>query len=403
MRVSSQFAPGIVTLAPQTATVGLFPDAHKSAFSPKAALEYRVTPDFTMRGSHARAYRFPTVTELFQSLTGPNSVIVNNPNLQAEICHCYDLTGDYRWVDAFGGAVGLFNPRISLFLDERQNAIVSQRSLDPFGVQTTQNSNIDRARFRGVEVAAVAKDILTPGLDFQGGVTFTDSKIISNLSSRDFVGNTAFLNTTPPELLARLTRILGGNIGDTVPAVLYAGRQFPRVPRIRIRAVGTYSPTPDLSFSLGVRYSSGAFTSLANSDFNHNNYGNVDSEIIVFDAKARYRVMPNWWLSAGVNNIGRWKAYVNPNPYPQRTFFLGLNYDLGGPEERGPSVAGLGGGAGRRRARPRIGDAGQTSERKMLKTRLHPPRRVTMSRRAATVRENIPTQTACRDGGLRQE
>jgi len=322
--VTSQFAPGIVTLGPAVARTAMFPKSFKDSFSPKAALEYKMTPEFTLRGSMGRAYRFPTVNELFQSLSTPNSVTINNPNLQPEICTCYDLTGEYRWVDAFGGSVGLFVPRISLFLDERWNAIVSQRAIDALGRQVTQNANLDRARFRGVEAAAEVKDILVKGLDFSGGVTFTDSKIISNLSSGDFRGNFASVAT-------------GGSIAAAVPAVFYAGSQFPRIPRIRIRAVGTYSPTPDLSFSIGARYSSAAYVSLANTDWNHNNYGNVDSEIIVFDTKLRYKVAPNWTFSAGVNNLGRWKAYVNPNPYPQRTFFLSLNYDLGGPESGGAS------------------------------------------------------------------
>jgi iron complex outermembrane receptor protein len=228
--------------------------------------------------------------------------------LQPEICTCYDLTGEYRKIDAFGGAIGLFNPRISLFLDDRWNAIASQTTLSIFGTQVSQNANLDKVRFRGIEAAAHMKDILVPGLDFEGGLTFTDAKIQSNLSSRN------------------------------LDSILFAGNQFPRVPRIRFRGVASYSPNPDMSFALGARYSSPAFVTFANTDFNHNNYGNVDSEILVFDMKARYRVEPNWWLSVGVNNIGRWKAYVNPNPYPHRTFFIALNYDFGGPDGSGVTI-----------------------------------------------------------------
>jgi iron complex outermembrane receptor protein len=320
----------IVTLTPQRSKGVMYPDSHKNAFSPKAALEWQVTPEFNLRGSVGRAYRFPTVTELFQAVSNQtNTVVVNNPNLQTEICTCYDLTAQYRWVDAFNGSVGLFVPRISLFLDERWNAIVNQRVVGPFGQGVSLNANIDRARFRGVEVAAEMKDILIRGLDFSGGVTFTDSKILSNLSSYDFTGNPSFLN-----------------FASGVPGVYFAGNQYPRIPRIRIRAVGTYSPTPDLSLSLGVRYSSASYVSLANTDWNHNTYGNSDSEILFFDAKARYRFAPNWTASVGVNNFGNWKAYTNPNPYPQRMFFFSLNYDFGGPESGGATVAGLGGGLG---------------------------------------------------------
>lgn len=307
----------------------MYPDAHKNAFSPKAALEWQATPELNVRGSMGRAYRFATVTELFQAISNQtNTIVVNNPNLEAEICTCYDLTGQYRWVNAFNGSIGLFAPRVSLFLDERWNAIVNQRITGPFGVGVSSQANIDRARFRGIELAADMKDILTPGLDLSGGVTFTDSKILSNLSSFDFTGNPSFLN-----------------FANGVPGIYFAGRQYPRIPRIRIRGVATYSPTPDLSFALGLRYSSAAFVSLANTDWNHNTYGNSDSEILFFDTKVRYKFAPNWTASVGVNNIGNWKAYTNPNPYPQRMFFFSLNYDLGAPEG-GATVAGLGGGVG---------------------------------------------------------
>ncbi|MGD9545598.1 MAG: TonB-dependent receptor [Methylocystis sp.] len=279
-----------ITLTPQGASGVMYPDSHKSAFSPKAALEWQATPELYFRGSMGRAYRFPTVTELFQAITSAtNTVVVNNPNLQTEICTCYDLTARYRWVDAFDGSIGLFMPRISLFLDERWNAIVNQRITGPFGVGVSSNANIDRARFRGIEAAAEMKDILTPGLDFSGGVTFTDSKILSNLSSFDFTGSPSFLN-----------------FANGVPGVFFAGRQYPRIPRIRLRGAATYSPTRDLSVSLGVRYSSAAYVSLANTDWNHNTYGNSDSEILFFDTKVRYKFAPNWTASVGVNNIGNW-------------------------------------------------------------------------------------------------
>ena len=107
--------------------------------------------------------------------------------------------------------------------------------------------------------------------------------------------------------------------------------QYPRIPRIRIRGVVSYAPTEEFSVAAGVRYATGAFVSLNNTDFNHDNYGSVDSEYLVFDAKATYKLTKEWTLNAGVDNIGRWKYYVNPNPYPQRTYFLGLKYDFGGP------------------------------------------------------------------------
>jgi iron complex outermembrane recepter protein len=317
-------AVGIVPVARVASTVGNFPDTYKNAFSPKAALEYQVTPEFAARGSMGRAYRFPTVNELFQSLATTSSVLINNPNLQPEISTSWDLTGEYRKVDAFDGRIGLFNPRVSLFLDDRWNAIVSQSSLGPTGQIISQNTNLDKARFRGVEGAIVMKDILTPGLDYSGSVTFVDAKILSNGNALSFTGGAS------------------GSPFPTAGGILLQGMQYPRVPRIRIRSVLSYSPNKEWSASFGARYASAAFVTLNNVDFNHNNYGSVDSEYLVFDAKVNYKFAPNWTATVGVDNIGRWKYYVNPNPYNQRTFFFGVKYDLGG-QESGVTVAGLGG------------------------------------------------------------
>ncbi len=111
---------------------------------------------------------------------------------------------------------------------------------------------------------------------------------------------------------------------------------------------------------------------MANVDFNHNNYGSVDSEYRVFDAKVNYKVEKDWTLSAGVDNIGRWKYYVNPNPYNQRTFFIGLRYDLGGPEG-GANSCGSRRGSRRRRlgdrgARGQIGDTNRASRTKAARS-----------------------------------
>ncbi len=273
------------------------PESYKGAFEPKGSLEYEVTPDFLMRGSIGRNYRFPTVTELFQAIAGPNSTLVNNPNLQPEVSTAYDLTGEYHWKNAFGGNVALAVPRVSLFQDDRWNFIASETAFVT-GLPVTQQYNIEKVRFRGVEAAVDMKDIYWHGLNFNGSVTFTDSRTL--------------LDYQDP---------------------WYQGMQVPRVPRIRIRAVGSYSPNDEWSFAGGMRYATGSFVALGNTDFNHDTYGTTDSSYLVFDAKVNYKFAPNWTASAGIDNIGRWKYVVNPNPYPERTFFLGVKYDLGGPEK----------------------------------------------------------------------
>ena len=90
-----------------------------------------------------------------------------------------------------------------------------------------------------------------------------------------------------------------------------------------------------------MRFATGSFVSLANTDFSHDTSGSTDSSYLVFDAKVQYKFAPDWTATAGINNIGNNKAVVNPNPYPERTFFLGVKYDIGGPQKQ-ETAAGLG-------------------------------------------------------------
>ncbi len=278
-----------------------FPSASKGAFSPKGALEYEVTPDFLLRGSLDRAYRFPTVAEMFQSISTPNTVTMNNPNLQPESMTYYDLTGEYHWRNAFDGAVGMLTPRVSLFNVDAWDYMYNQSNT--IGTTTlSQTLNIDKVNFHGIEGVLTANNIGWNmgwhGLNGQFSATFTDSKLLSDKLAPWFDGN-----------------------------------QVPRIPRIRLHGSITYSPDDKFSVGATMRFATGSFVSLANTDFSHDSYGSTDSSYLVFDAKAQYKFAPGWTATAGINNIGNNSALVNPNPYPERTYFVGLKYDIGGPRQ----------------------------------------------------------------------
>ena len=303
------------------------PTKSKNGFQPKAALEYQMTKEFNLRGSMGRAYRMPTVAEMFLNSGQTGATTTANPNLQPQVSTAYDLTGVYRKVDAFNGAVGLLQPRVSLFMEDRWNAIFSQSQFQNTGVATSFQSNVGKALFRGVEAELVTKDMLIKGLDYSGSITFTDAHIVSN------------------------NQLLAPYFSGTAPCYpgvcfasgpLLAGNQYPRIPRIRIRSVLTYSPSKELSLAFGTRFATAAFVTLANIDFNHNNYGSSDSAYLFFDAKMNYKFEKNWTATVGIDNIGSHKAYVNPNPYPQRTYFAGIKYDFGGPDDAKISANQLG-------------------------------------------------------------
>ena len=275
-----------------------YPSVYKGAFSPKGAIEYQVTPDFLVRGSIDRAYRFPTVAEMFQAISTPNTVTMNNPNLQPESMTYYDLSAEYHWHNAFDGKVGMITPRLSLFNVDAWDYIYSQSNT--IGATTiSQTLNIGKVNFHGIEGVLSLTDIYWHGLSATTSATFTDSKILSDSLAPWFEGN-----------------------------------QVPRIPRIRLHGTISYAPNDQFSVAATMRFATGSFVSLANTDFSHDTYGSTDSSYLVFDAKVQYKFAPGWTASAGVNNIGNNKALVNPNPYPERTYFLGLKYDFGGPQRQ---------------------------------------------------------------------
>lgn len=293
-------------------TLAIFPKAYKGAFSPKGALEWQVTPEFLLRGSIDRAYRFPTVAEMFQAISTPNTVVFNNPNLQPESMTYYDLSGEYHWRKAFDGAAEMLTPRVSFFNVDAWDYMYTQ-SNTVGATNFSQTININKVHFHGIEGLLTANGLGWHGLDGQFSATFTDSKLLSDKLAPWFQGN-----------------------------------QFPRIPRIRLRGTISYSPNDKFSIGASMRFATGAFVSLANTDFSHDTYGSTDSSYLVFDVKGQYKIASGWTATAGINNIGNNKALVNPNPYPERTFFLGLKYDIGGPRQDvvGVSAANLSGGVG---------------------------------------------------------
>jgi iron complex outermembrane receptor protein len=318
----------------------LYPSTSKSGFQPKAAVEWRPHDRYEARVSMGRAYRFPTVAELFSDVSIPGTITRANPSLQPEISTSWDFTQSFRFVDAFNGAVGLVNPRISVYLDDRWNAIErSQTTIG--GVNISTNGNIGHARFRGIETVLELRDILVKGLGFSGSLTLQKSQVVSGgglcnttyVQTPTYIGNAAGCTTpfTPSPFVFP-------GIVPTAPTFygfMLNGRTFPSIPDIRLRSVITYQPSDKLDMALGTRFNTATFTTVSNQDWNHDVYGSSYSAAILFDAKVNYRFAKDWVASVGVDNIGNYKWYNGPHPYNMRTFYAGVKYDFVADKGRG--------------------------------------------------------------------
>ena len=90
----------------------------KTAFSPKATLEWRPAAAWSVKASFGQAWRFPTVGELYQAVTVGTVLANPNPNLAPERARSEELAIEHR--DAHGTV------RISLFNEIVDGALVSQ-------------------------------------------------------------------------------------------------------------------------------------------------------------------------------------------------------------------------------------------------------------------------------------
>ena len=272
-----------------------YKEVSETKFSPKISLNFEPVPAWGFRAALGQAYRFPTVSEMFQPLqNGAAAYFVQaNPILKPEEVIAAEFTAERRFDN------GLL--RASLFSENKHDALISQTlangSAIPYDTGTCTRvsgcsfiQSVDHIRTRGVELATQWQDVLVHGLDLQGSATFTEAEVLANGAAPATVGN-----------------------------------KPPRIPRNMFKAVATYHQGSNLTYSLAARYSGRQYNALDNSDINPDTFGGA-SKFFVMDAKVNYKFANRFTASLGVDNLNNYKSYVF-HPYPQRTTYVQLKFD----------------------------------------------------------------------------
>ena len=267
------------------------PTIDASKFSPKATLSWEATKDLQVTGSYGAAYRFPTVSELYQTVTVAGVIFTPNPNLRLERAHSFEL--------AFEHAIEKGRRRLSLFQEELADALISQNSTIP-GTNTIGVSvqNIDKIRSRGVELVAQKNDAGIQGLDLFGSATYVDSKILSDPGFRNAAGV--------------LTDV--------------SGKNTPNIPRLKVSATATYRYDDHLSGSVGARYSSRVWATVDNTDINPRTYQGFESFFVV-DTRLNYQFDKKTRASVGIDNVNNSKYFLF-HPFPMRTVSIELKHNF---------------------------------------------------------------------------
>jgi iron complex outermembrane receptor protein len=253
-----------------------YPDASAQHFSPKASLSFDATQDLTFRASVGKAYRFPTVGELFQGQVNGSSIVFNNPNLKAEEAQSKELTAEWAHWN------GLF--RVSLFQDDVRNTLFRQTDITVIP-NVTNVQNIDKVRSRGIETSYQGEDVGIRGLDLLANIAFTQSKILENARNPGTVG-----------------------------------KHFYRIPLWRANLATTYRVNERWAGTAGVRFSGRQYNTLTNTDTNPDVYGGT-SNYTVAEVKLTFRPNKYSKIGIGIDNLFDTRYFVF-HPYPGRTFYF---------------------------------------------------------------------------------
>jgi iron complex outermembrane receptor protein len=268
------------------------PSLGSTNFSPKASLSYDPNKEWNVTANFGEAYRYPTVTELYQNISVGGVATFANPNLTPE----HDLNGELnierKWND---GRV-----RLTLFKERVNNAIISQTTdvTNPTNgnqTPTTTIGNVAAIRMQGVELSGEKNNVLITGLRLFGSVTYVDSRILSDPT---------FAST------------IGGTTAD--------GKRVPNVPDWRATLGATYRPNDNWAYTVAARYSGKQYSTLDNTDVVSHVFGAFDDYFVV-DMKVHYNTTKNLSFDFGIDNLFN-EQYFLFHPFPGRTYVLAGNY-----------------------------------------------------------------------------
>lgn len=262
-----------------------------SKFSPKAALAWEPDANWRLTASYGTAYRFPTVSELYQAVTVGTTVVTPNPNLKPERAY----SGEF----AVERAIEKGRVRFSLFQENLADALIAQSSTIPGSTLVGSSiQNIDSIRSRGLETVAEKSDVFARGLDLSGSMTFVDSKILADPNFRNAAG--ALSNV--------------------------AGKYTPNIPRYKAAALATYRFDERWTATLGARYSARVWATVDNTDINPNSYQGFDRYLVV-DLRLRLQIHKRASAALGIDNLNNEKYFLF-HPFPQRTVLAELKIAL---------------------------------------------------------------------------
>lgn len=161
-------------------TVTFFPDRSELAFSPHASIVYRANERVSLIASMSRAFRAPTLNELYRSFRVGNVLTLANENLRAE-----RLTGGEAGV-RFNSSNQKFSLRGSFFWNDITRPVANVTLATTPALITRQRQNLGRTRSRGLELQS--EIVLNRNFDLSASYLFADATVSEFPANRALEG-----------------------------------------------------------------------------------------------------------------------------------------------------------------------------------------------------------------------
>jgi outer membrane receptor protein involved in Fe transport len=194
--------------APVTTT--FFPDRVETAFSPRMSILHKVTDNFSLMVSGYRAFRAPTLNELYRSFRVGNVLTLSNDKLRAERLTGGEAGASYA---AFGRKL---NARGTFFWSEIVRPVANVTLTVTPALITRQRQNLGRTRSRGFEIEAEGR--ITNSITVSGGYQFLDATVLQ------FPANAALEGLWIPQVPRHLLTFQARYANPRLLTVAFQGR-----------------------------------------------------------------------------------------------------------------------------------------------------------------------------------
>jgi outer membrane receptor protein involved in Fe transport len=195
-------------------TTNLFPARTENALSPQLSVLYKPFERWSLTASIYRAFRAPTLNELYRSFRVGDVLTLANDGLRAE-----RLTGGEAGAN-FVSFKQRWTTRATFYWMEIARPVANVTLNVTPALITRQRQNLGRTRSRGIEIETEAR--INDRWSLNGGYLFTDSRVV------EFPANRALENLFVPQVArqqlafqvryanpARLTLSLQGRAGGS--------------------------------------------------------------------------------------------------------------------------------------------------------------------------------------------